>query len=91
MSELPLTCKLPIDPDAAADPTAIKYTFELANSAMDKALAEANRVITGDTVQSWTVTRDVDGKLTEFPWAPGEPTDGAVFIHLTTRANTVPA
>ena len=91
MSELLLTCTLPIDPAAAADPAHLGYVFELAANAMDKELAKANRVITGETVQSWTVTRYVDGKLTEFPWAPGEPVEGAVFVYLTTRANTVPA
>lgn len=91
MSETPLTCRLPIDPQAAADPVAIKYVFELAEAAMDKELTKANRVIDGEVTQTWAMTRRVDGELTDFPWAPGEPTDGALMIHLTTTATTVPA
>jgi hypothetical protein len=91
VTELPLTCTLPIDPQAAADPTVIKYAFELAEAAMNKELAKAQRVIDGEVTQSWRVTRRVDGELIEFPWAPGEPTDGVLFIYLMSRANTVPA
>ena len=91
MSELPLNCRLPIDPTAAADPTAIGYASELAKAEMDKMLAETGRVIVGEVTETWAMTRQVEDELIELPWAPGEPTEGAVLVYLTARVNTVPA